>query len=223
MSTTTNGKTVSICLNAAKTGVEVRVGQGVLMPRVTLSPEIVASAARLLGVKTGSDGESAAKWIEAVKNAEAEGKRCADIGLNRGTQITNLRIELDAAQKEIDHLRGELDLTADLSEKIERIITERDEARNLRDAAVRVAKTWEDAAARNLDDLNAAKRDLTTLQANFDALNDEFKAEKRARHSADLAHAAELHRAKALGWLYFGALFVCGALGFISLVVKGGR
>lgn len=68
----------------------------------------------------------------------------------------------------------------------------------------RSAEEWRKAAARNLDDLNAAKRDLTTLQVNFDALNDEFKAEKRSRHQADESHASALSHAKGMAYLMAG-------------------
>jgi hypothetical protein len=213
---------------------------------VTLATDGKSAANWIEAVRTAEAERDAARKQEATwkENYHLAAQERVDLREEKATLVSKtfqLSEELNAERRLVENLRADNEQigkerdqaradhgAADVAlrgvmDELRTAETRRDESRNLRDAAVRVAKTWEDAAARNLDDLNAAKRDLTALQMNFDALNDEFKAEKRARHNADLAHAAELHRAKALGWLYFGSLFVLGVLGFISLALKGGR
>jgi hypothetical protein len=58
------------------------------------------------------------------------------------------------------------------------------------------AAEWEAAAARNLADFNATKKNLSTLQGHYDALTVEYRKASKSGDDNAAAHAAELARVK---------------------------
>jgi chromosome segregation ATPase len=206
---------------------------------VTLSADGKSVAQWIEAVKTAEAERDGAKKQEAVwkENYHLAAQERIDLRTEKGELVSKtfqLSEELNAERRLVENLReGNVQLgkerdqaradhaAADVA--LQDTLKKLDIANRGWNRAGDRADQWEKAARKNLDDFNATKRDLTTLQANFDALLAEQKTLVKARLNDAAAHAAELTRAKALGWLYFGALFVCGALGFISLVVKGGR
>jgi hypothetical protein len=89
--------------------------------------------------------------------------------------------------------------------------------------AATITDEWKKAAGKNLDDLNAASAKVAKLNDQLDRMAIDLGLCEKAKEEQAAAHAVEMARAGKMGWLYFGSLFVLGILGFISLVVKGGR
>jgi chromosome segregation ATPase len=95
------------------------------------------------------------EWIAAASAAKGDlVARTEELAAERRL-VANLRTdneqigkERDQAQKEIEHLRGELDLAADLNEKIDALTLERD-------AAIVDRDTWKQNAERDAADLIA--------------------------------------------------------------------
>ena len=97
----TTPKPITFALTSDKTGVTLKVGNSPTTA-ATLYPRHVTELANLLGMnREGVVEKSLRAQLDAVcrdrDKIRAEMSGIANIGLDRGTEITNLRIELDAA------------------------------------------------------------------------------------------------------------------------------